>query len=113
MTICPAPRTIAALIARGKIKAKTKTNGSIPPEHEENDQHPNTLALQRENLPKWVEPLFEGKAMLLDSGVWRITSAALGRPLQEDISISPEGIVDFGVADQGDPQEGRHAPPPN
>ena len=30
------------------------------------------------------------------TGAWRISSAGLGRPLEEDISIHPEGVWDFG-----------------
>ena len=35
---------------------------------------------------------------------------ALNRQLQEDLSVMPEGIVDFGVADMGDAKQGRRTP---
>lgn len=43
-------------------------------------------------------------------GGFRVSSELLGRNLEEDISITPEGIVDFGVGDMGDPHEGKRTP---
>jgi hypothetical protein len=60
------------------------------------------------NFGAWVPNLFPDA--IETDGKWRITSAALGRDLQEDISITPEGIVDFGVHDQGDPRRGKRTP---
>jgi hypothetical protein len=60
------------------------------------------------NFAKWVRELFP--AAIEGNGGYRITSAALGRNLEEDISITPEGIVDFGVADMGDPRRGKRTP---
>lgn len=65
------------------------------------------------NLAAWVPRLFGGKehAKNFDSGPgYRVTSKALGRDLQEDLSISPGGIVDFGVADMGDARAGARTP---
>lgn len=59
------------------------------------------------DLDAWV-PILLAKFNPWRSGNgWRIDSEALGRPLEEAISIQPEGIKDFGVHDQGDPLEGR------
>jgi hypothetical protein len=33
---------------------------------------------------------------LLRVGAWRISSADLGRDLEEDLSIAPRGVQDFG-----------------
>jgi putative DNA primase/helicase len=52
----------------------------------------NAKALQM--LPSWV-PAMLPKAYEYQGG-YRITSADLGRDLQEDLQISPEGIMDFG-----------------
>ena len=43
-------------------------------------------------------------------GGYRVSSSDLHRELEEDLSIdkSPEGIVDFGVADMGDERAGAH-----
>lgn len=60
------------------------------------------------SLSAWVTALLPG-AVARGQG-YRVTSKALGRDLQEDLSITPEGIVDFGVSDMGDPQQGRRTP---
>ena len=44
------------------------------------------------------------------TGAWRVSSRDLGRQLEEDLSIAPGGIVDFGVHDQGDPRQGKRTP---
>src|SRR5262249_54329448 len=44
------------------------------------------------------------------TGAWRVSSRDLGRQLQEDLSIAPNGIVDFGVADMGDSRDGKRTP---
>ena len=68
--------------------------------------------LARWNLRAWVPQLFGMDAVLRSSeeSGYRISSEALGRDLEEDISIHPWGIVDFGVHDMGDPTEGRRTP---
>lgn len=59
-------------------------------------------------LHAWVPALFPG-AVARGKG-WRVSSKALGRDLQEDLSITPEGIVDFGIADMGDAKQGKRTP---
>lgn len=66
----------------------------------------NKAALTK--LDTWVPVLFRDAKE--SSGAWRVSSAALGRDLQEDISITAKGIKDFGLADMGDPQQGRRTP---
>ncbi|MEW6257784.1 MAG: DUF3987 domain-containing protein [Pseudomonadota bacterium] len=66
----------------------------------------NNLALA--NLAVWVTALFPG-AKGSQKG-YRITSKMLGRNLQEDLSITPEGAVDFGVHDMGDARDGKRTP---
>jgi predicted P-loop ATPase len=43
----------------------------------------------------WVPKLFPD-AKLQATGAWRVSSADLGRDLEEDLSIHPDGITDFG-----------------
>ena len=57
---------------------------------------------------KWVLKAFPGAEKIGDAR--RISSELLGRDLDEDISISPKGIKDWGVWDLGDPREGRRTP---
>lgn len=61
------------------------------------------------NFAAWVPALFGGREIPRGAG-YRVTSQALGRDLQEDLSIDPLGICDFGVADMGDPKGGSRTP---
>jgi putative DNA primase/helicase len=80
------------------------------PEHEPDPDDPNrglnSHALA--NLDAWVLQLFPS-ARRSGSG-FRVSSASLDRDLQEDISLTPKGIKDFGVHDIGDPNGGRRTP---
>ncbi len=65
----------------------------------------NDLALQ--NLDAWVPDVFGPLAEYQPgTGAWRVSSAALGRNLEEDLSLHPDGIKDWGVHDMGDPKRG-------
>ena len=59
-------------------------------------------------LSAWVPALLPAAVPHHDG--FRVKSASLGRNLEEDLSITPAGIVDFGLRDQGDPKEGRRTP---
>jgi hypothetical protein len=63
------------------------------------------------NLSAWVPELFPFPGLKLrrykGGKGYRVTSKMLGRKLQEDLSITPRGIKDFGVHDMGDAQAGR------
>lgn len=54
----------------------------------------NTAAL--DNTDAWVPMLFSSAHKESGTGAWRVSSASLGRGLQEDISIHSSGIQDFG-----------------
>jgi P4 family phage/plasmid primase-like protien len=60
------------------------------------------------DLQAWVPALFPSARPHNDG--YRISSADLGRDLEEDLSITPIGIKDFGVHDLGDPNEGKRTP---
>lgn len=69
----------------------------------------NSRAL--ENLARWVPAVFGTAAMYQKgTGAYRVSSRTLGRALQEDLSIAPNGIVDFGIADMGDRRNGKRSP---
>jgi len=69
----------------------------------------NDLALR--NTGAWVPAVFGGAAHFqTGTGAWRISSKELGRNLEEDLSIAPTGIVDFGVHDMGDARQGKRTP---
>jgi putative DNA primase/helicase len=61
------------------------------------------------NLDKWVPKLFPS-AKHTRKGGYRVPSADLGRGLEEDLSLMPNGIKYFGIADMGDPRQGRRTP---
>lgn len=65
----------------------------------------NSAALA--SLQAWVPALF-GAAARFQPGTsaFRVSSKALGRNLEEDLSIAPNGIRDWGVADMGDARLG-------
>lgn len=108
-----APKTEALLLARateGKgaaAEAKEEEKGDEVPEA--NDWHKlNSTALR--NMKAWVPHLFGNKAKPNGDGGYRVSSKALGRNLQEDLSLTTDGIVDFGISDMGDPRQGKRTP---
>jgi hypothetical protein len=48
-------------------------------------------------IKEWAPALFPDGRSYLSTGAWRISSQSLGRELEEDISIAPSGIWDFGL----------------
>ncbi len=60
------------------------------------------------SLSVWVPSLFPDAKSYRDG--YRVESQALGRDLEEDLSIQPNGIKDFGLADQGDRASGKRTP---
>lgn len=68
----------------------------------------NDAALAR--LADWVPDLFPRARPQPGTGAFRIRSRDLGRALQEDLSIAPTGIMDFGVHDMGDARGGKRTP---
>jgi hypothetical protein len=63
------------------------------------------------NLLAWVPVLFGADAQIQEgTGGYRIKSERLVRNLEEDLSIHPSGIVDFGVHDIGDQRARKRTP---
>lgn len=98
--------------ARNKGRAQTKSPPASSPAAQpdalaaDDFRRVNDVAIQA--LQVWVPSLFP-QAIPKGQG-FRVTSKSLNRDLQEDLSIMPEGIVDFGVADMGDARQGRRTP---
>jgi hypothetical protein len=130
-----APRTLAALRERAELheqtwaaleKASKKTqpqsdNGAVynrPAKRgalwrsiygDERDPffgNVNSRALA--NLSAWVPALLPA-AKVSNLG-YRVSSQDLGRDLEEDLSITPAGIKDWGVHDIGDARDGKRTP---
>jgi hypothetical protein len=66
----------------------------------------NSEAIRR--YSDWVPDIFPN-ATKTNTG-YRVTSADLGRDLEEDLSFHTGGIKDFGVHDMGDPRHGSRTP---
>jgi hypothetical protein len=125
----PAPKTIATLTSRvDEAKAKTtrERGGDKPPGEPESDSAKafqyyvygatpfgklNRLAIK--NLGDWVLDLLPAAWAYHDG--FRVSSADLSRPNEEDLAVMPNGIVDWGEHDLGDfhggvDREGRRSP---
>ncbi|MFC6747117.1 hypothetical protein ACFQFG_22830 [Methylobacterium persicinum] len=64
-----------------------------------------------EALHAWVPAVFGAAARFHPgTGAFRVSSKSLGRNLEEDLSIAPKGIRDWGVGDMGDPRQGARTP---
>jgi RepB DNA-primase from phage plasmid len=60
------------------------------------------------DLDAWVPALFPTARAA--NGGYRISSGDLSRDLEEDLSITAQGIKDFGIHDLGDPRQGKRTP---
>ena len=93
-----APRTLARLTAvaeaaRAAKKGKSTGNGDARAHGRNFFRSVNDAAFAR--LDDWVPALLP-QAVKQATGAWRVTSKALGRDYEEDLSIHPSGIADFG-----------------
>lgn len=117
-SIREAPRTKALLDARVDIyKAeRAKASGGVATGSNavvlargsggEFFRNVNTYALA--NLHTWVPSLFGTAAKFQPgTGAFRLSSRDLGRENEEDLSIAPNGIVDWGIHDMGDSRDGK------
>ena len=113
--IKPAPKTIAAL--SGLVHAHRDTQLSVvrsacrnvrKEAKEGSDFYRNLNELLLIHLDAWVQELIP-EAERSAAG-YRVSSIHLHRDLEEDLSITPGGAVDYGTADQGDKQEGKRTP---
>ena len=94
--IAEAPRSLARLVAvieAAREAKKRKSNGDTHAHASDFFEHVNVVALTR--LDEWV-PRVLPKAVKQATGGWRVTSNDLGRNYEEDLSIHPTGIRDFG-----------------
>lgn len=105
--IRPAPLTIEALVER--VLSFKPASAAQPQlgvaKRDDFIGRVNNLALQQ--LAAWVPAILPSAQRYGATGAFRVSSADLGRDLQEDLSIAPEGIIDFGVHDMGDEREGK------
>ena len=101
------PIDLAPIIARYFPNAHAPVARVVVPDAEKSFfQRVNDHAMA--DLAAWVPELLP-EAQPARHG-YRVRSVDLGRQLEEDLSIQPEGIVDFGIHDQGDEREGKRTP---
>ena len=67
----------------------------------------NSEAIRRYSA--WVPDIFPNASKTSEGG-YRVSSADLGRDLEEDLSFHRDGIKDFGVHDMGDWRRGKRTP---
>jgi hypothetical protein len=103
------PYTIEELLSglRPQEEPRQSANGQDRPQ-DQSDRWRRLNSDALANLDLWVPRLFP-KAKNSNQG-YRVSSRDLGRDLQEDISFTRDGIVDFGIHDMGDGNEGRRTP---
>lgn len=77
---------------------------SVPPR--DDFRRINAMALAA--LDAWVPALFPTARRTAQG--YRVPQADLGRDLEEDLSVTPHGIKDWGVHDLGDAREGGRTP---
>lgn len=120
--ISPAPKTIAALLARVEVmRPAAPTVGSsatamitatapLPDRQIGSDFFSNVNTRALSCLPLWVPTILPAARFHASTGAFRVSSKSLNRDLQEDLSLAPDGIVDFGVHDMGDARDGKRTP---
>ena len=107
MVLQPEPQAApAAVVPLNFSNAKRQSGRLFAPD--EFWRKVNSLAFDM--LGSWVTDIFPHARFQRGTGAYRISSRDLGRDLEEDLSIAPSGIVDFGVADMGDPRLGKRTP---
>ncbi len=62
------------------------------------------------NLGAWVTSVFPGARHQSGTGAWRVDQRDLGEGYEEDLSLHPDGIRDFGSGDMGDSRDGARTP---
>jgi hypothetical protein len=88
-----APKTLALLMAR--VCANRAPSVSAHVNGTDYFRQINDQALAR--LDVWVPALFPQAKYQPGTGAYRVSSLSLGRALQEDLSLAPSGIQDFGL----------------
>lgn len=115
-------RRLHATVDEAKEAARNKGRAVVPPaaaptpatapaaqpDGSGNDDFRRVNEAAMASLQMWVPSLFS--AAIPKGQGYRVTSKSLNRQLQEDLSVMPEGIVDFGLADMGDAKQGRRTP---
>lgn len=102
--IRPAPKTLELLKARVEAtKKREEAKAGAAGEKKAfkidtgDDFFGNVKTAALANLAAWVPALFPQAVFQPRTGAWRVSSRSLGRDLEEDLSLAPGGIQDFGA----------------
>jgi putative DNA primase/helicase len=101
----------ASVLLKTFRPAKKKKKDPPPPPRDDDKLQEQWKKLNSEAIRRysaWVPDIFPN-ARKTDTG-YRVSSADLGRDLEEDLSFHAEGIKDFGVHDMGDWRRGKRTP---
>lgn len=121
-SILPAPHTLETLY--GRIQTFKRKQEAEKPKISERlmanaakSQRPltggdffrevNSRALA--DLAAWFPSIFPQARYMAGTRGYRVSAASMGRDLEEDLSATPSGIVDFGVHDMGDVRDGKRS----
>ncbi|WP_246674997.1 MULTISPECIES: DUF3987 domain-containing protein [unclassified Mesorhizobium] len=110
-----APQTIAALLARvdelrpvaPDVFSPSINAVALPAKSGSSEFFSNVNTRALACLPLWVPIVLPAARFQASTGAFRVSSKDLNRDLEEDLSIAPDGIVDFGVHDMGDGRHGK------
>jgi len=99
-----------------RVKKEKKPEQTKPQTQPGTQPHDDELSEQWKKLNSeairrysdWVPDIFPAAQKTANG--YRVTSADLGRDLEEDLSFHATGIKDFGVHDMGDPRHGSRTP---
>lgn len=62
------------------------------------------------NLDAWMTSVFPSARYQSGTGAYRVDQRDLGEGYEEDLSLHPDGIQDFGCGDMGDARDGARPP---
>lgn len=108
-------KRLRATVAQAKGKPKSAARSAVQTPGQAGDAPDKVDDYGRVNeaamaqLDVWVPALLPMAKRYEGTGAWRVSSKDLNRSLQEDLSIAPTGIVDFGVREV-DARQGRRTP---
>jgi RecA-family ATPase len=84
------------LRAAGAADEKPQREARQPGNGTRNDFFAQVNAAALKNVGSWARRVFPTAKYQPQTGAWRVSSKDLGRNLEEDLSIHPDGIRDFG-----------------
>jgi Family of unknown function (DUF5906)/Bifunctional DNA primase/polymerase, N-terminal len=96
MIVEEADRLLRAAGGKEKEKPKASPASTRKPNGSDGDFFSRVKDAALADIAMWARALFPGARFEPGTGAWRVSSKDLGRELEEDISIHPGGIWDFG-----------------